>query len=155
MRNDDDGTHRVFSVQRDYAVEQFLMDKENYNKTLGTEKDNVAFWGRILLKENIENQYRFKKTLLDRNAGFGKHDFTAETLEESLEKAEKFLEDQRKEDLKNYDLHIEQVRMEPEKEKGPEMEQPVKQEEEKKVEKKEENKEEKKKKKKNPCCSIC
>ncbi|KAF1754416.1 hypothetical protein GCK72_020977 [Caenorhabditis remanei] len=115
LRNDDDGTHRVFSVQRDYAVEQFLMDKENYNKTLGTEKDNV-------------------------------------------------LEDQRKEDVKNFELYIEkeqkkkkekeELEKEEELKTACEIVQPVKQEEEKKVEKKEEKKEEKKKKK-NPCCSIC
>ncbi|KAF1764592.1 hypothetical protein GCK72_004541 [Caenorhabditis remanei] len=169
LRNDDDGTHRVFSVQPDFVVDQFVRNNENYNQTLGTEKDNLAFWKRIFVTRNIRN-YECKIAILDRNAGFGKHDFTAETLEESLEKAEKFLEDQRKEDSKNYNLHIEQVRMEREIEqknkkekedlekeeefkKELEMVQPVKQKEEKKVEKKEENKEEQKKKK-NPCCSI-
>ncbi|KAF1764593.1 hypothetical protein GCK72_004542 [Caenorhabditis remanei] len=53
LMNDDDGTHRVFPVRRDSAVEQFLKDKENYNKTLGTEEDNINFWTNVFVKEHI------------------------------------------------------------------------------------------------------
>ncbi|EFO83940.1 hypothetical protein CRE_29270 [Caenorhabditis remanei] len=166
LRNDDEGTYRVFYVPPDFVVDQFVWKAENYNQTLGTKEENAAFWRRIFVKEDIRDNYGRKEALLDRNVGFGKHDFTAETLEESLEKAEKFLEDQSEEYRKKFEGYIEKEQKNKkereELEKEEELKtaceivqplQPVKVDQ--KVDQKEEKKEEKKKKKKNPCCSIC
>ncbi|EFP08823.1 hypothetical protein CRE_19764 [Caenorhabditis remanei] len=141
--NNDNGTHRVFEPESD--VREFVQNKENYNKTLGSEADNIEFWEKVFAKEYrrdprdpnkkeekedvIWEKMEARHRVLSRNTGFAKFLFTSGTLEEATEKAEKFLSDQRKEDWKIENQKMEQLSRMEEKKKAME-------------------------KKKNPCCSI-
>ncbi|KAF1764590.1 hypothetical protein GCK72_004539 [Caenorhabditis remanei] len=143
--NNDNGTHRVFEPESD--VREFVQNKENYNKTLGSEADNIVFWEKVFAKEyrrdpRNPNEKEEKKDVrrekmetrhrvLSRNSGFAKFLFTSGTLEEATEKAEKFLMDQKEEDWRIENQRMEQLR----------------------IQRMEEEKKEKEKKKK-PCCSI-
>ncbi|EFP08143.1 hypothetical protein CRE_17364 [Caenorhabditis remanei] len=129
--NNDNGTHRVFEPESD--VREFVQNKENYNKTLGSEADNIVFWEKVFAKEyrrdpRNPNEKEEKRI---RNSGFAKFLFTSGTLEEATEKAEKFLMDQKEEDWRIENQRMEQLR----------------------IQRMEEEKKEKEKKKK-PCCSI-
>ncbi|EFP08140.1 hypothetical protein CRE_17363 [Caenorhabditis remanei] len=141
--NNDNGTHRVFEPESD--VREFVQNKENYNKTLGSEADNIVFWEKVFAKEyrrdprypkEIEERNHLRREkmetrdrVLSRNSGFAKFLFTSGTLEEATKKAEKFLLDQKKEDWEIENQKMEQLRRMEEEKKAME-------------------------KKKNPCCSI-